>query len=267
LPLTGKQRDFDIPLCDQRLLTLKGLGDERDSTRLSIISGPCRGAEWINAVPIRNCGLQLNDQEIRINIGLRLGADIVANHNCKFCSTQVDHRGTHGLSCRFSQGRFSRHAECNDIIHRALNTSKIPSGLEPIGILRNDGKRPDGVTYTPWSKGMCLAWDFTCVDGLAASRIGKTIQAATEAETRKAAKYSGIRSTHLFAPVACCTLGSWGESSLRFLKELGRKIAAVTQEPRAGYYLRQRLSVAIARGNATAVLGAIEQDQKLVLPL
>ena len=47
---------------------------------------------------------------------------------------------------------------------------------------------------------------------------------------------------------------------MRFLKELGRKIAAVTQEPRAGYYLRQRLSVAIVRGNATAVLGVIEKD-------
>ena len=40
-------------------------------------------------------------------------------------------------------------AALNDIIHRALTTSHIPSRLEPTGLDRSDGKRPDGITMVP----------------------------------------------------------------------------------------------------------------------
>ena len=54
--------------------------------------------------------------------------------------------GTHGLSCVRSEGRHHRHAALNDIVHRALTAAHIPSHLEPLGIFRSDGKRPDGIT-------------------------------------------------------------------------------------------------------------------------
>ena len=148
-----------------------------------------------------------------------------------------------------------------------MQSAGIPASRDPTGVFRNDGKRPDGVTRIPWSGELCLAWDFTCVDSLAPSRIDKLNHAASEAELRKSAKYSELNTTHHFAAVACCTLCSWGESSLKFLKALGKRLADSTQEPRAGLYLRQRLSVAIARGNAASVLGAIDDKHKLRLPL
>jgi hypothetical protein len=43
--------------------------------------------------------------------------------------------------------------------------------------------------------------------------------------------------------------------SLDFIKEVGRRIAAVNHEPRSTVFLRQRLSVAVQRGNAYCVLG------------
>ena len=45
------------------------------------------------------------------------------------------------------EGRHFRHAALNDIIHRALSSAipKIPSRLEPSGVYRADGKRPDGI--------------------------------------------------------------------------------------------------------------------------
>ena len=46
-----------------------------------------------------------------------------------------------------------------------------------------------------------------------------------------------------------------GPSSRSFLKELGRRVTAETGEARETSYLLQRLSVAIQRGNAAAVLG------------
>ncbi len=36
---------------------------------------------------------------------------------------------------------------------------------------RDDGKRPDGVTLSPWSKGKCLLCDATCADTLAKNYI------------------------------------------------------------------------------------------------
>ena len=34
----------------------------------------------------------------------------------------------------------------NDIIKRSLESAKIPCHLEPVGLYRSDGKRPDGAS-------------------------------------------------------------------------------------------------------------------------
>ena len=55
----------------------------------------------------------------------------------------------------------------------SLKSACISSTLEPTGLMRNDGRRPDGVTMLTWSRGRSLAWDFTCVHRLAASHLSK----------------------------------------------------------------------------------------------
>jgi hypothetical protein len=66
------------------------------------------------------------------------------------CGSTVDSSGVHGLSCRKSSGRQARHAAVNDLIKRALASAEVPSRLEPSGLLRDDGKRPDGMSLMPW---------------------------------------------------------------------------------------------------------------------
>uniref|UniRef100_A0A8D8SYK8 Reverse transcriptase domain-containing protein n=3 Tax=Cacopsylla melanoneura TaxID=428564 RepID=A0A8D8SYK8_9HEMI len=51
-----------------------------------------------------------------------------------------------------------------NIITRALTSLDLYPTLEPAGISRNDGKRPDGMSLIAWSKGLKLIWDLTCVD-------------------------------------------------------------------------------------------------------
>ena len=65
------------------------------------------GSQWLNVVPCKNLGLKLDDQQLRISIGLRLGASICVGHTCH-CGKRVERDGLHGLSCTKSAGRFSR---------------------------------------------------------------------------------------------------------------------------------------------------------------
>ena len=124
-----------------------------DLSRLQAVSARESGA-WLKALPITSLGLRMDDVTVRVALALRLGADICLPHLvCNHCQADVGSNGTHGLSCRKSQGRHSRHSTLNDIIHRALNTAHIPSRLEPADIQRSDGKRPDGITLVPWGRG------------------------------------------------------------------------------------------------------------------
>ena len=66
--------------------------------------------------------------------------------------------------------------------------------LEPRGLYRSDGKRPDGVTMIPWEMGKQLVWVVTVVYALASSRLNQGSlcnpgTTATEAEVRKNEKY------------------------------------------------------------------------------
>src|SRR6218665_2648646 len=91
-----------------------------------------------------------------------------ANYNCS-CGARIDATGSHGLSFSLGFGRIARHSAINDIIHRTLSNAGIPSIKEPPGLLRTDGRRPDGLTMIPWYAGRHLVWDATVVDTLASS--------------------------------------------------------------------------------------------------
>ena len=142
-----------------------GASDEVERARLLAARDKDSGA-WLQALPITSVGLRMDDNTLRTAVGLRLGTAICAPHNCQLCGAQVSQFGTHGLSCRSSEGRHPRHAAINDIICRTLSSAGIPARLEPPGLLRSDGKRPDGMT---WTSGRPLVWDATCSDTFAES--------------------------------------------------------------------------------------------------
>jgi len=58
-------------------------------------------------------------------------------------------------------------------------------------------------------------------------------------------------------PVAIETSGAWGKQAIGLIKEIGRRIAAITYDNRATSFFRQRLSIAVQRGNATCVFGTL----------
>ena len=174
--------------------------DQQASARLKAVTTSESGA-WLQALPISSLGLRMDDETIRVAVGLRLGLPLCRPHMCTSCGAEVDKLGTHGLSCRFSKGRHSRHAAINDSIKQSLDCAKVPSHLEPTGLYRSDGKRPDGATIVPWKRGKILVWDATCPDTLAPSHSSLAIREAgavtADAEFKKRQKYAHLDSSHL----------------------------------------------------------------------
>ena len=247
LPASCSQRVWDSAIVEATFSTLlDNAHDHQSKARLLATSCPESGA-WLHALPISSVGLRMDDEVVRVAVSLRLGLPMCRPHECSSCGAAVDELGTHGLSCRFSKGRHSRHAALNDIIKRALDSAKIPCHLEPTGLYRSDGKRPDGASLVPWRCGRVLVWDATCVDTLAPSHRTLASRecraAAMEAEQRKRSKYSHLEVTHCFIPVAVETLGAMGPEARSLFKEIARRIKITYGEERAHEFLLQRVAV------------------------
>ena len=230
---------------------------DRDRARLIAVSSPHSG-DWLHALPVSSCGLRLDDEAIRVAIGLRLGTPLCAEHTCN-CGAWVDCMGTHGLSCKLGTGRLARHQQLNDLVWRALERASIPSCREPRNLLRDSELRPDGLTLIPWKEGKCLTWDVTVADTLAATYVSATSVKAGEAAARLAAnkrdKCEEITHTHLFCPIAVETMGPVEDEGRDLLSAIGHLITKITGDPRETSFLFQRLSVIIQRGNAAAFRG------------
>ena len=151
----------------------------------------------------------------------------------------------------------TRHAQLNDIIKRALLTAGVPSLLEPSGLSADNAIRPDGITVFPFSEGKSMCWDATCWDTFSASAINDAAHTAgtiaAKAEKTKVAKYATLQDRYRFVPIAFETTGIAGEQTDKFISELGRRMAGNTGNRREVEWLRQRLSMAIIRGNAASI--------------
>ena len=117
--------------------------------------------------------------------------------------------------------------------------------------MRQDGKRPDGTTILPWSRGRPLAWNVTVPDTYADSHVVNTAieagAAANHAATNK------LSNTHVFVPVAIETGGTWHHQAAELVEEIGRRTANITGDARESNFLFQQLSVALQSWNAVSV--------------
>ena len=174
-------------------------------------------------------------------------------------------KGHHGLSCKKSAGRHSRHGDINDIIQKALSSAGYQALREPNGLDRGDGKRPDGMTRIPWSQGRSLLWDVTVVDTVCQSYVQSTsISPGAEsekAEEKKTEKYSNLTDRYMFVPVGLETFGSWGTEASSLVRDIGRKLTQQTGEQRSTSYLIQRISIALQRGNARSIVGTFRSTR------
>jgi len=129
-----------------------------------------------------------------VAVGLPLGCNVCVPHAC-VCGTQVDDVcGSHAFVCKRAPGRIASHQALNDVVvTRAFASAGVPVTKEPVGLARQDSKRPDGLTLIPWQRCKPLTCDVTVAHTLADSYVSATARsggaAAEQAAGRKTAKY------------------------------------------------------------------------------
>jgi len=178
-------------------------------------------------------------------------------HRCK-CGVDVDCFGLHAFVCKQASGKGARHSAINDIIARTLASAGTPITKEPTGLIKGEGKRPDGLTLVPWSQGKPLAWDATISTPLATSYLPSSAiragSSAEAAEQRKIDKYAYLSPAISFQAVALDSLGGSSPSTAKFINSIGNKLAIITADPKETAYLWQRISICLFRYNAIMVL-------------
>ena len=108
------QRFWDAPnVASDKAHVAEAASMAIDKARLLAVTS-AHASDWIHALPISTCGLRLDNETIRIAVGLRLGLELCEVHQCP-CGSTIDTRGNHGLSCRQSTGRSLRHHQLNDL--------------------------------------------------------------------------------------------------------------------------------------------------------
>lgn len=259
------QKAWDLPAVKIHQREILSLSTGVDRARL-LASAERETGVWLNAYPSPHLGTLMDNNSIRVAVALRVGAKVCQPHSC-VCGASVDPYGHHGLSCQRSAGRWSRHSSINLLIKRALATVNIPSLLEPPGLSRDDGKKADGMTLVPWSRGKALVWDATCADTFAPSHLTSSSRsagsAAISAENFKKGKYLHLAANFEFLAFAVETLGVWSPDAKSFGKELGKLLVDKSSDRRASAFFAQRVALAIQRGNCASVLGTAGESAVL----
>ena len=106
---SSKQKAWDTPHVNAAFTRLLEGATTQVKGRLLAVQRKETGA-WLTAPPVSSLGLRLEDEAVRIGVGLRLGLPLCTAHKCTLCGNQVDVHGTHGLHCHKKAGVHSHHA-------------------------------------------------------------------------------------------------------------------------------------------------------------
>ena len=207
--------------------------------RLAAVMAPHSG-DWLLAFSITSCGLRLDDESVRMAVGMCLGINLCELCVCSY-GFQVDARGLHGLGlmCKLAPGGIARQQSFNKVVSRVFASAGIPATKERTVSARGDDKRPNGMTLVTWQFGKPLTWDVTVVHTLADSYVSCTSRsagaAAKLADFRKSAKYGDLFQSCLFQPTAVEILDYTDLPAAAFFSDLGSNICSVAGD--AGRHL------------------------------
>ena len=243
----------------KRERVLSNLTSRSDLARFLSAATPEAAMLWTN-LPNSRSGTRLSDATFTLAMGLRLGLQVASPGTCR-CGRELDGLGDNALTCSKGVGRGVRHTELNSRICSFFSEAGCPAVLEPVGLMRTDRKRPDGVTVLPFERGLPLAWDATVRHTSAPSYLHlisvSAGAAAASAEASKDKKYAKLAAGRaFFVPVGLETLGAFGTSAKEMFDNLASNIRAKTGNNNSRISMYRRVAAAIQNGNAACILDA-----------
>jgi len=100
----------------------------------------------------------MDDEAVRVAVGLRLGLDLCSPHECR-CGSMVDAWGLHSFVCKKAPGKTIRHHSLNDLIV-AFQQLAFPSSRNPQAYLVATGNAPmDFPSFIAKRQGALLGCD------------------------------------------------------------------------------------------------------------
>lgn len=175
-----------------------------------------------------------------------IGTTPCKTHLCH-CGKRTHTTGLHVLLCRKHAGWQQQHNMWNNIIRRLLGRANNPSQKEPLGLTREDGKWPDGVTVILWSYRRCLTWEVTISNAFETSHLASI---STEWSHKRGShwqqlKYSTTIEMQAFVVWHWSPLMLGSSEGLTFALELKRRLTDITHDTLKTGYLFQRLLVPV----------------------
>ena len=190
-------------------------------------------------------------------IDLRLGLPVAVG-GPYVCGATLDVYASHALCCKRKAGRGIRTSQVNTRIKAALADAGNLSVLEPSGLTRQEGKRPDGATVLPYEEGLPMAWNATLIHTCAPSYLRVSAHeagvAASAAEERKRLKYSSLSGRVVFYPVDLETLGAFGRSASELFDTIARRVEELSGDIGARARLHRQIAAAVQLGTRRASL-------------
>jgi hypothetical protein len=135
----------------------------RDSARLTCLKDPLAGA-WLEAPPLAQAGLVLDNQSFRLLLAWRLGIPLIPLSDtptlCPRCGDPMDPLGDHAVTCN-GNGLWRRHFAVQQSLLHSLHHGKVHATREE-ALPSVPGERPDrpaDIFCPHWSSGEDLAVD------------------------------------------------------------------------------------------------------------
>ena len=149
-PASHRQKSWDLckVMASSHQSLLECTTDSKSRAHLLAATSRYAGA-WLDALPVSSLGLRMDDDTVHIAVGLRLGSSLCRPNPCCHCGVLVDHLGTHGLSCRQSEGRHYRHAAINNIVCRPCQLPRFLLALNLRALAARMGKDQTEFLWCP----------------------------------------------------------------------------------------------------------------------
>ena len=215
---------------------------------------------WLDVWPVSSLGTLLDSESFRVAIAIRVGADVLYSSFlplwadgwtvgvCMACPAYTVLATIQGIRQWMMW-----------LKKRALQKAILPSVLEPAGLDKGDGSRPDSISVSRYvGVGVLFGIARVLILLLGCTWIGQRWKLGCKQHrgTQMPKIRCSSRGTSVWAKCSRYDGSVWWVHHGVIMRAIGRRLVEATGKPREVNWFRQNLAKAIQRGIAFSILSA-----------